>query len=336
MIWLPAFGALLFLVAGVALADGGERRRPVARGLSAVGLLTLLVPTLAPLPFVVLAAAAVPFPGALACAVASAGAIGALLTAAPPPSLGVLAAILAALALSAVVASFEAEDESILPFRRDLAWPAVAAGLLFGVAAARYGDGQILHWTFSTLGDSPCVSRGAGLVLGLALLVTLGGTMALSAHLLTPAVPSAPFRRFGASALALGSVLAVLGVATALLHCGPGSRSTLAGGGPFLLLGFAAAALAVATVPLLRSAETVVPHPPGEPRAWLAAGLVLAVLASLVTGYGSWQRLGTYAAPESLAALGAVLFGFAAREPIRLRVVPRILFAAALAFLLLA
>jgi hypothetical protein len=170
------------------------------------------------------------------------------------------------------------------------------------------------------------------MVLGLGLLGTLAGTMALSAHLLTPATPSAPVRRIGASALALGSVLAVLGVGTAVVQCGPGRGPALASG-PFLLLAFAAAVLPVATAPLLRSGEPAVPRT-SDPRGWLATSLVLAVLASLVAGYSSWQRLGTYAAPQTVAALAAVLFGFAARETTRLRLVPRVLFASALAYLL--
>jgi hypothetical protein len=234
-----------------------------------------------------------------------------------------LAKTLAGMSLAAGAASLDSEAAARLRSGLDPAWPAAVAGLGFCLGLAALGGGQGL-----TL-------RGADLVAGTTLLVTLAGALALLAHLLTPAVPSAPVRRSGQKLVVLGGGLAVVTVGYAL-HRGQQAPERLAAGASDLagvLLG--AGALVGSLVVLLGGPAAGEPAPLLRRSATEARlGAALAMAAAGAAGLEAFYRGGSYTAPLTAAAAAAALLGLAVLEPTRLSLTRKALLMLALAFMM--
>jgi hypothetical protein len=288
-------------------------------------------------PAVALVAGAAVFATPLPCLLgAAAAAMTAFAAAAPRPEVG--APVLAAMACAAVAASLGSEGAAWLRSGADRAWPAAGAGFALSLVAALQGNGQSLAWRFSLGGaEGPVPIPGAGVLVGLALVLTLAGSLALTAHLLTPETPSAPVRRLGQGALVLGAGLGLLATGFVLFR---GSRSPEA-------LGASAGgvvALSLATFTLIAALVVLIgPFSGGEAdplvhRAALEAriGGFLAVAAAAVAGLSGWLRVGSYASPTTAAAASAALLALSVLEPAKLSLPRKALGLLALAFVVAA
>jgi hypothetical protein len=277
---------------------------------------------------------ATPWPCLLAAAAAARVALGSPLM--QPEAIG--APVLAALALAAGSASLGSEAAAWLRSGADRAWPAAWSGFALCLAAALQGQGQALSFRFSLgAAEARAAIPGAGLLVGLAMLVTLAGALALAAHLLTPDVPSAPVRRFGQGALVLGAALAVLAAGFVLFQGFRTPDALGASAGGIVALMLAAAALVAALVALLCPASS------GEAQPWsrqaaleARIGCALAVAAAAVAGLEGWLRLGSYATPLTASAASAAFLALAVLEPTKLGLPRKALWLLALAFVVAA
>jgi hypothetical protein len=188
----------------------------------------------------------------------------------------------------------------------------------------------VLSWRFGVpTPDGRVPLAGVGILLGLALVATLLGTLLLAAWRL--AGESAPVAVAGPAraALWLGITLAAAGVALAAVRV---ARLPHASPLALLALGVVASLLALA---LLST---------GRPSAWGARALALlwpavvvgALASTFVAGVTGLQREGTYATTHASAAASAALVGLAAVEPTRLSGALRFAFVLALLSLALA
>jgi hypothetical protein len=338
---LPTFAALFSLAAAlVALLRPAMAPSRAVRTLGVLAALAMVPsleePTSWPAVALVVGAAvfATPLPCLFGAAAAAMVALGAM---APRPE-ALAAPVVAAMALAASAASFGSESDARLRKGADRGWPAAWAGLAFCVVAALQGEGQTLAWRFGL--GAPEVRGaipGAGILAGLALLVTLSGSLALLAHLLTPGTPSAPVRRFGEGALVLGATFGILAVGFALFRGAATPAVLTASASGLVALMLATAALAAALVILLG------PPLPGEPQAGpgqadfeARIGAGLAVAAAGLAGFEGWLRLGTYATPLAGAAASAALLALAVLEPTKLGLARKALWLLALAFVVAA
>jgi hypothetical protein len=277
---------------------------------------------------------AMPWPCLLAAAAAARVALGSPLV--QPEAVG--APVLAALALAAGAASLGSEGAAWLRSGADRAWPAAWAGFALCLAAVLQDQGQVLAFRFSLgAAEAQAAIPGAGLLLGLALVVTLAGALALTAHLLTGDVPSAPVRRFGQGALVLGAALAVLALGFVLFRGfrTPDALSASALG--IVAFSLAAVGLVAALVVLMSPASSEEPQPSSRQADFEArVGCALTVAAAAAAGFESWLRLGSYATPLTAAAASAALLALAVLEPTKLGLPRKALWLCALAFVVAA
>jgi hypothetical protein len=336
---LPVLAAAAALAAAlVALAHGGTPAK--AERMLSVLAAVAMVPSLedpTSWPWVALAAGGAVFATPLPCLLAAAAAAMAALGVPSRPE-AVSAQVFAAMALAAGAACLGSEGAAWQRSGADRAWPAVLGGFAVCLAAALRGEGESLAWRFS-LGTAEATVQipGAGLLVGLALLVTLAGSLALLAHLLTPQTPSAPVRRFGQGALVLGAGLSIVAVAFILLR-GSAFAAALTASAPGLVGLMLATALLVAALVLLLG-----PSPSGDAQPWARQAALeariggsLAVAAAGVAGLESWLRIGSYATPLTAAAASAALLALAVLEPTKLGLLKKTLWLLALAFVVTA
>jgi hypothetical protein len=338
---MPAFAALAALAAAfVALARPAAASARVERILAVLAALAM-VPSLeeaSSWPAVALVAGAAVFATPLPCLFGAAAAALVALAgpAAAPAALG--APVLAALAFSAGAASVDSEGGAWLRSGADRAWPAALAGLALCLAVALPRRHEALFWRLSLGAPEQLVPiPGAGILLGLALVVTLAGALALAAHLLTPAIPSAPMRQFGQRALVLGAGLAILAAGFAMVRGSVAPEALASSGSQLVGLMLAAAGLAAALVVLIGSPPSGEPQPfavQGVLEARIGAGLTVA--AAGMAGFEGWSRSGTYATPLTVVAASAALLALAVLEPTRLGLSRKVLWLLALAFVVAA
>lgn len=338
---MPALSAV-FALAG-AFAAVPRRALPPAPAVRVLTVLAALalVPTLDefaawPVAAVVVGAAvfATPLPCLLGAAAAATAAL-----AAPPSGANVpLSQITAAASLAAGAASLDTETGARLRTAMDPGWLAVVAGLGLGLALALLGGGQVLAWRVALVAGAERVTLpGAGLVAGITLLVTLAGSLALAANLMTPAVPSVPLRRFGERLLVLAGGLAILS-AGYILYRGSRVPEMLAASAPGL------SAVLLGTGALLVGLVVLIARPvSGEPLPWLARAALearisagLAVAAAATAGWEGYARGGSYASPTTAAAAAGALLALAVLEPTRLSLLRKSLLVVALVFVLAA
>lgn len=337
---LPALAAAAALAAAlVALARGATPPAKAERMLAVLAAVAM-VPSLeepSSWPWVALVAGGAVFATPLPCVFAAAAAAMAALGAPSRPE-AVGAPVFAAMALAAGAASLGSEGAARQRSGADRAWPAVWGGFAVCLAAAIPGGGESLSWRFSLGAAEARVDiPGAGLLVGLALVVTLAGSLALLAHLLTPQTPSTPVRRFGQGALVLGAGLSIVAFAFILLR-GSGFPEALTASAPSLV------GLMLATTWLVAGLVVLLgPPSSGDAQPWASqaalearVGGSLAVAAAGVAGLESWLRLGSYATPFTATAASAALLALAVLEPTKLGALKKALWLVALAFVLIA
>lgn len=338
-----AAAAALALAAAAPLSARGRAagRRVLdltSRWLAAVAGLLLLFAVARPAagPAAVLAfAAAVVAPRGLPCLLAAAAAAVAAVRPAPPP-MAVFAAwpLAAALALALAASALqEAAEEPRSAQGLGAAWEASLGGGILVLSLVIVDGGRILRWHYGLgAGGDRVELPGAALVLGLALLVSLAGSLSMAVHVLSAATHRSPARLIGQRLLVLGAGLAGLGVAVVAGQGLGRSEPSLAAGaldvaGMFLAVGVLVLALIrLLAVPAAPEAAYVGAAPrPGSGR-MLHLAAAAALLAAAAAGFEGWRTEGTYATTTVAEAAAAALLGLVAVQPTRLGLLRAALF----------
>lgn len=330
---VAAAAAALALIAAGALAElyRAERRHALdqaSRALAAAGAILLLFalgrPASRPAAVLALAAALV-VPRSLACLLAAAAATVAALRAAPAGIAGPGASLLvAALALAFAAAAVEEGASRHQAHRRGAGWGAVVGGGTLALLLMVLDRGRVLRWRYG-LGSGAARAElpGAAFVLGLALLVSLAGTLSMAAHLLASAAPPARARPFGQRLLVLGAGFGGLGVG---IVAGQGlarsERALAAGALDLAALLLAVGLLVLALVRLLATpaaAEADAPVSGGDlgRERMLRLAAATAMLAAAAAGLEGWWKEGSYATGAVAEAASVALLGLAAVQPTR-------------------
>jgi hypothetical protein len=310
----PALAAIGFLAAAVCSALGPPLRGP-ARVLAALSALLLVLPGIEVRPSMALALGAAALATPLPCVLASAGAV--LVLVFPEAGGGTgssfVLGLAGALAAGAVSSTLEARLEE-----GKETWPAAAALAGAGLVAllVRLDGGAVLRWAF-VLGSGPArvELRGAGLVMGLALVLCLGGTLLLAAHRLAPAVEGA--RELGMRVLLPGAAMGLLAAAHVTVQGFRLGRDSLTAGAPALVaLVVLAGTLATALAGSLRAAN---PAASPSAAAWAEGETTVATalvwLGVALAGWECWRTAGTYVCAGAAAAASTGLVGLAAIVP---------------------
>jgi len=187
--------------------------------------------------------------------------------------------------------------------------------------------GAVLAWRFGLTGGGVHITlAGVGVLLGAALILSLGGTLLTAAERLAGA--SAGSRPVARGALWLAVLLAGAGLLLALVRMDslPGGAA-LAAGRP--LAGIALAG-AVLTGSLLASRAPAPPLVLRVAPSVLPLAAVTAILLALTAGVAGVLRDGTYATPAAAASAAAALLGLGVLEPTGARGLRRCTFLLAL------
>jgi len=337
-----AAAAALALAAAAPLSalSGAAGRRVLdltSRGLAAVaGILLLAVARPAARPAAVLAfAAAVVAPRGLPCLLAAAAAVVAAVRPAPAAGPGFWAwPLVAAVALAVAASAFqEAAEEPRSAQNLGAAWEAALGGGILVLSLMIVDGGRILRWHYGLgAGAARVELPGTALVLVLALLVSLAGSLSMAVHALSAATHGSRARLIGQRLLVLGAGLGGLGVAVvAGRGLGRGEPSLAAGA-----LDLAAMLLAVGVLVLTLIRLLAMPAAPeaeangaGPERAserMLHLAAAAALLAAATAGSEGWRTEGTYATMAMAEAASAALLGLVAVQPTRLGLVRTALF----------
>jgi hypothetical protein len=232
--------------------------------------------------------------------------------------------LVAALALAAAAVQAAVDARAADP--RGAGWTAALGGAVLAVTLIVLDGGRILRWRYG-LGADRLELPGAALVLGLALLVTLAGTLAMAAHLLSSG-PAPQARLLGQRLLVLAAGLAGLGVAVVVAQGLSRGRQALATGA------LDVAALLVSTgllvLGLTRLLAPVAPEVASVRGArserllrWAAA---LALVAAAAAGVESWRMEGSYATPAVAEAVSAAVLGLVALQATRFALLRAVVF----------
>jgi hypothetical protein len=319
-----------FLAAALCSALG-SRLALAGRILAGVSALALLPGIDVPSrwPAMALAAGAAAFASPLPCLLAAAGSLLVLVQpetarVALAPALLALAAALAAGALSSTLrARFDegAETMGLL----------AAAGAALVALLLSLDGAAVLRWGFA-LGSGPSrlELRGAGLLLGLTLLFSLGGTLLLAAHRMAPSVPGV--RELGLRLLLPGAALALLSAGHITLQGARRGSEALAGEADALVAlvlvsGTLAAALGHT---VSHSVSATSPSGTGWAERETALAASVAWVAAGVAGWECWQTQGTYLCPGAATAAAAGVLGVTAIAPTALPGTRRLLLLASL------
>ena len=340
---LAAGAAALALAAAAPLsalgrAAGGRALDLTSRALAAVAGVLLLFAVVRPAagPAAVLAlAAATLVPRGLPCLLAAAVAVVAAARPAPVEGFDLAAwPLVAALALAPAASALQrAAEESRSAQNPGPAWEAAFSGGILVLSLMIVDGGRILRWHYGLgSGGARVELPGAALVLGLALLVSLAGSLSMAVHALGGATHRSRAGLLGQRLLVLGAGLGGLGVAVAVSQGLGRSDQSLAAGA----LGLAAMLLAVGVLVLALIRLLAVPAA-SEAEA-SGAGLergsgrmlhlaaAAALLAAATAGFEGWRTEGTYATATLAAAASAALLGVVAVQPTRLGLLRAALF----------
>jgi len=292
-------------------------RQPAAP-LVAAGLLVLAVG-------LAVAIASGPFPALIAAAGALAVLGGAAGTAVPAVlSVAVAAAVVGAAAVWKATTGRLARGT-------DAAAVAAAGGGALALALAGVGGRSLLSWSFILgSGDARLAAPQAGLLLALAFLAALAGTLILCAHLAAGTAPALA-RLAGQRLLLLAVGFALLGLGFAVYHGLARPAALAAGARGLMVCAGALCVLVLALMALLGRARA------GDPGGRSTSGshatriaLVLAVLAVLAAAAEGYWRRGTYATPMLTTTTAAALMGLGANESTRLELLRLVVFLLAL------
>ncbi len=318
------------LLAAAVLSALGPRFAVAARVLAAASALLLLTLVESPSswPFLALALGASALASPLPCVLATAGAT---LAAVRPDAAGLpLAAVVLALGAAAAAGAVSSSVRAQLETGADPARLAALAGFALVVLLLTVDGGRVLRWSFGLGGGGGRLELpGASLLLGLALLACLGGTLLLLAHSLAPAVSGA--RLLGLRLLLPGATLAALAAAHTGLRGFLRQKEALAAGADSLAaLVLLTSALAVALVRVWASdASSPVDGRLAERETAVAAAL--AWVAVTAAAWGGWRDEGTYLTREAATMASGGLIGLAAIVETRLPGARRLLLFATLA-----
>jgi hypothetical protein len=277
----------------------------------------------APAAVLALVAAAVA-PRRLTCLMAAAAAAVAALRPASDvfPALQVWS-LMAALALGLAASALEqAVDTFGSASRVRVAGTAAVAGAVCVLTLIAADGGRILRWRFGLgAGATRLELPGAALVLGLALLVTLAGTLATAAHLLARAPEGYRAGRIGQSLLVLGAGLGALGVAVVAGQGLARSPDAMAAGARHLaamILGAGVLALALVRVLAAPASAAVTETGAARSQRMLGVAAAAAMVAVAAAGIEGWRAEGTYATATLARTSSAALLGLVAVQPTRL------------------
>ena len=337
-----AAAALALAAAAVLCRLGGDARRRVpdltSRGLAAAAGILLLFAVARPAarPAAVLAfAAAAVAPRGLSCLLAAAAAVVAAIQPAPPVGPGFAAwPLVAALALALAASALqEAAEEPCSAQNLGAAWEAALGGGIFVLSLMIVDGGRILRWRFGLgAGGGRVELPGAALVLGLALLVSLAGSLLMAMHALSASTHGPRARLIGQRLLVLGAGLGGLGVAVVAGQGLGRSEPSLAAGALDLAAMFLAVGVLVLALIRLLAAPAA---PEAEARGTVAAlasermlhlAAAAALLAAATAGFEGWRAEGTYATTTVSGAASAALLGLVAVQPTRLGLLRAALF----------
>jgi hypothetical protein len=278
----------------------------------------------APAAVLALVAAALP-PRSLTCLMAASAAVVAALRPASESAVAGLAVwpLVAALALGLASSALqEAVETSGSPSGFGAAWTAAVAGAVCVLTLIAVDGARILRWRFGLgAGATRLELPGAALVLGLALLVSLAGSLATAAHLLARAPEGFRAGRIGQSLMVLGAGLGALGVAVA---AGQGfsrrAEALSASARELAAMVLAVGVLAWALVRLIAPTAAEAVDEGASPRRWkiLRLAAAAAMLAAAAAGAEGWRAEGTYATATLAATSSAALLGLVAVQPTRL------------------
>jgi hypothetical protein len=337
-----AAAALALAVAAPLSALGGAAGRRVldltSRGLAAVAGILLLFAVARPAarPAAVLAfAAAIVAPRGLPCVLAAAAAVVAAVRPAPLAGLDFAAwPLVAALALALAASALQEAAEGPRSAQNlGAAWEATISGGILVLSLMIVDGGRILRWRYGLgPGGFRVELPGAALVLGVALLVSLAGSLSMAVHLLSASAHGSRVRLIGQRLLVLGAGLGGLGVAVVAGQGLGRSEESLAAGAldlaaMFLAVGVLILALTrLLAVPAAREGEaTGAGLEPAHPR-MIHLAAAAALLAAATAGFEGWRAEGTYATTTLAAAASAALLGLAAVQPTRLGLLRAALF----------
>src|SRR5439155_4095465 len=173
---------------------------------------------------------------------------------------------------------------------------------------------------------------GAALVLGLALLVSLAGSLSLAVHALSAATHGSLARRIGQRLLVLGAGLGGLGVAVVAGQGLGRSEPSLAAGAldlaaMFLAVGvFILALIRLLAAPFSPDGAFTVAVAESVSKRTLRLAAAAALLAAATAGFEGWRTEGTYATTTLAEAASAALLGLVAVQPTRLGLLRAALF----------
>ncbi|MCG6922432.1 MAG: hypothetical protein LJF15_15320 [Acidobacteria bacterium] len=332
---LAAIGALAFLLAAL-VPLRKPKLRTTGRVLAVLGALALLpsVGSSGAWPFVLLAAGAAALATPLPLVLAAAGAV---MVALQPETSAPIAAAVAGLAVAAAADGLVSWLRARRAQGADALGPALVAGALLVLVLVRVDHGAVLSWTFGVAGETGrVVLRGVGVALGVTLVAALGGVLLLTTARLAPEASGA--RPVAVGALSAAVLAAVLGAGLTVARLTELPAGVGESGARSLVVLVAAVGTLAAS--LLDATGPATPGPVAPLRrtarvTGLAAALALGV--AVAAGVESWWREATYATPLTTAAAAAALLGLAVLEPeARLAGTRRVLFLAALLFLLVA
>jgi len=278
----------------------------------------------APAAVLALVAAAVS-PRRLTCLMAAAAAAVAALRPASevfPAALQVWS-LVAALALGLAASALEEMVEiSGSASRVRASATAAVAGAVCVLTLIAVDGGRILRWRFGLgAGATRLELPGAALVLGLALLVSLAGTLATAAHLLARAPEGYRAGRIGQSLLVLGAGLGALGVTVVAGQGLARSPDAMAAGARHLaamILGAGVLALAIVRMLAAPAAAAVAEGGAARSQRMLRVAAAAAMVALAAAGVEGWRAEGTYATATLAQTASAALLGLVALQPTRL------------------
>ncbi len=319
-------------LAAAAFSVLGSRFAVTGRVLAVLSVLLLLpvIEARSSWPFLALAAGAAALGSPLPSVLAAAGATLAALhpEAAGAPIAPVFLGLAAALAAGSVSSSVRARRDK----GADPAGLVAFAGAALVALLLTLDGGRVLRWAFGLgAGTSRLELPGAGLLLGLAFLACLAGTLLLVAHRLAPAVSGA--RLLGLRFLLPGAAFGVLATVHIWRQGLLQKEDALAAGAAgmaalVLLMGVLMAALA-----RVLAADLPAASPAERPLAARETALAVALtwLAVGVAGWESWRAEGTYLTRNVVTVTSAGMLGLAATAETRVPGARRLLLLVTLA-----
>jgi hypothetical protein len=236
--------------------------------------------------------------------------------------------LVAALALALAANAVQAAVDTRSADPRGAAGTAALGGAVLAVTLIVLDGGRILRWRYSLgAGADRLELPGAALVLGLALLVALAGTLAMAAHLLSSG-PAPRARLLGQRLLVLAAGLAGLGLAVVVAQgLGRGRRALATGALDLGALLVSTGLLVLGLTRLLAPVTAQVAAVRGARRERLLRGAAaLALVAAAAAGVASWRMQGSYATPAVAEAVSVAVLGLAAVQPTRFALLRGVVF----------